>query len=462
MWHLEVSDLLPLVTRLLCGLIRIDTSNPPGGETAAARYLQSELRAAGVHSRILESEPGRGNLLACLPASVPAAEAGPPLLLLAHLDTVPADHFRWQYDPWGGVVRDGWVWGRGALDCKGPAAVFAALLAWLRARRGVRHRDVVLAATADGESGGRLGIGWLARAHPHELRAGAALAQGGGWPMQAYGTTYYTYQAADKGTAQVRITAHGRAGHGDMPCRRNPIYLLGRALAVLAEAELPPHVTPCFQGFVEALARPQSGVARSQIRSLLSPLLTSEAARHIAEGEGQHAILAALARNTFCPTAVRAGLPGRLSPHAAEASLDCRILPGQTAASLKAELEAVLSAQGLPFAGPDRRSGLEIEARAEIDPSESPPGTYLAQLMERALRQRLPGAHLVPVAGPASSGMRFLRAGGTIGYGFFPVLSEVDLTAVHGTDERISQDSLDFAAGVLAEVVAGYVASPAG
>jgi acetylornithine deacetylase/succinyl-diaminopimelate desuccinylase-like protein len=449
-----------MATRLLCELIRIDTSNPPGTETAAARYLESELWSSGVGSRVLEPEPGRGSLLARVPANVPAAEAGPPLFLLAHLDTVPADPLRWQYDPFGGVMRDGWVWGRGAIDCKGPAAVFASLLAWLRGRRGPRYRDVALAATADGEFAGRLGLGWLARTHPDELLADAAIAQGGGWPMNVHGQTYYTYQAADKGSVQVRITAYGQAGHGAMPCPRSAIFLLSRALAVLADTELPTHVTPCFQGFVEALARPQSGFARSQIRSLLSPLLTSEAAGHVAEAEVHQSVIAALARNTFCPTAVRAGLQGWVSPDTAEASLDCRVLPGQTPASLKSELEGALLARGLPFAGQDRKWGLEIEARPEVDPSESPPGTELAALMERALRRRLPSAHLVPITSAASSGMRFLRANGTLGYGFFPLLPEVDLTTVHGADERISLRSLQFALQVLGDVIAAYVGAP--
>jgi len=460
-----VNDLFPLVLRYLCELVRIDTTNPPGHETAAARYLQAELSREGITSRIYEPEPGRGNLIARLSATEPAGAnrlgnlrgRSGPLVLLSHLDVVAADPSRWRVDPFGGVIRDGAVWGRGTLDCKGPAAVFAALLIHLQRSGLPRYRDVVLVATADGESAGRLGMGWLARHHPEEIQADAALAQGGGWPIEVLGKAYFGYQAADKGSAWVRIVAHGQPGHGGRPNSRNSIVLLSRALATLAEAELPIHVTPSFQGFVEELAATQTGPASSQIRSLLSPLLTAEAASRVAADEGQRDLLMAFARNTFTPTSLRAGLQGWVAPDTAEAVLDCRILPGQTADTVRNELEAVLGRHGLPFAGKDREWGLVIEAHPEVEPSESPPHTDISRLMSRALKSRRPSAHLAPIISAAGGGLRFLRASGAVGYGFFPVLEDTDYSTIHGVDERISLDSLNFALQVLGEVTVPYV-----
>ena len=449
------SVMVQTATTYLQNLIQINTTNPPGGETAAARYLLSELGQEGINGRIYEPSPGRGSLVARLPADYP--DGSGPILLLAHLDTVAADAKRWRHDPLGGEIIDGELWGRGALDCKGPAAVWAALMVGLR-RTGVRRRrEIILAATADGERGGNLGIGWIAANFPSEVRCAAALTQGGGWPLRVLGKTYYTYQIAEKGAVTVKMNAHGRAGHAGSPSTmNNAILLLGQALSALAGADLPVHVAPGFQSFVERLAAPHSSPASSHIRSLLSPLLSKEAARYIAASPRQRALLMALGRNTICPTMVSGGSRTWVSPDLAVATLDARILPGQTAETLLGELDELLTGQGIPFAGRDGPYGLELTATQETAPSESPPQTPLARAIERALARCEPAAHLVPIMTTASSGARFLRALGGTAYGFFPTLPEVDLTTVHGLDERISLASLELAMQVVWEVLCAY------
>src|SRR6185503_2411461 len=199
--------------RICQALLRIDTTNPPGRERAAADLLAGELAEAGLEPRVLEGAPGRGNVVARLRGS----GARPPLLLSAHLDVVEADAAAWSHPPFSGDLADGFLWGRGAVDMKNMAAMSVALLRHL-ARAGAKlQRDLIFAGVADEETGSDLGAAWLCANHPDLVRAEYGLGEVGGFSMYLGSTTLYPVQTAEKGVAWLRARARGTPGHGSMP-----------------------------------------------------------------------------------------------------------------------------------------------------------------------------------------------------------------------------------------------------
>ncbi len=453
-----------LALSILQDLIRIDTSNPPGNELAAAQYLAARLTCEGLTCQIVEPAPGRGNLIARLPATTKPS-AGP-LLLIGHLDCAPFDPSEWAYRPLDASIADGAVWGRGAINCKGPLAVWSAILAQLARLDRPRHRDAVLVAGADAFGRWTHGMSWIRENMADCLAGDAALGEGGGWPLHAFGKTYYTYQCSEKGVVKARLAASGQVSAVPTRYNRsvaggNPLFLLGRALGVVERLDLPLHVTPCFQAFVEALAAPQPLPASSHIRSLLSPLLAGEALSRVAADTVERSVLLALARNTVAPAAVTGSSRHSSTPAPVEIVLDCRMLPGQTVSSLCAELEAALEEGGLPVNAGDAGLSIEVLAEEIVPPSESPPDADIVALMGQAVSVHHPGSHLVPLMAPGPSSSRFTRMAGTPTYGFFPTLPEVDLSGGYGANERIPLASLKFAVDVLWDVMGGYVCGPA-
>ncbi|HEY7984882.1 MAG TPA: M20/M25/M40 family metallo-hydrolase, partial [Ktedonobacterales bacterium] len=224
----------------LRALVRCDTTNPPGNETAAAEYLAGVLRTAGIAARVIESAPGRGNLVARLQAGEAPAPADA-LLLHAHLDVVPARASDgWTHDPFAGDLADGFVWGRGALDNKAAVAMMLVALLALARSGAPLARDVIFAATADEEAGGFAGAGWLVEHHPALIDAGYCIGEGGGYSATIAGKRFYPCSIAEKGFCRMRVHARGPAGHGALPVPDNAILTLGKALRRISRP-LPHH-----------------------------------------------------------------------------------------------------------------------------------------------------------------------------------------------------------------------------
>lgn len=436
--------------RLLQRLIRFDTSNPPGNETPAARWIAEVLAAEGVEAEVLEPVPGRGNVVARLPARrQPPAE--PPLLLMGHLDVVPADPEGWTHPPFGGAVADGCVWGRGALDMKGTVATWLELFLLLRRTGLPLRRDVVFMASADEEAGGIHGARWLVEQHWPKVACSVALNEGGGAAERLGGVTYYTVQTAEKAPVRCRLVARGRPGHGSIPHDDNAVVHLARAVAALGEARLPVHVTPAVRAFLEGVAAHQPPEVAEGLRALLDPdrtdeVLASEAAGRLLTAQ-QRQMLRALLGNSCSPTMLQAGSRVNVIPAVAEAVLDVRILPGQTPASVRAELEAVLRRHGL-----DRRVAVEVEPGV-AEPNETEFSGPVVDAIRRALERHAPGSVLVPYMLTGATDGRYFRPRGVQVFGFFPLLPDVDLTTVHGIDERIPIASLRFALQVVWDVL---------
>jgi len=435
-------------------LIRFDTTNPPGAERRAARYMLEQLAGEGIEGEVHEPSFDRANLIARLPAP-PETPRRRSLLLLSHLDVAPAQPDGWLHPPFSGAVADGAIWGRGAVDGKGPLAVFAALVVGLRRLQVPLRRDVVIVATADGENGGKLGIEWLLANFPDRIRASAAITTGGGWSFRMHGKTHFTCVNSEKGIVLVRLTAHGRSGHGGYRPPDNALILLGRALAAIHEWETPVHITPGFQQLVETIAFTQDAAVSRRVRSMLNPLLTTGATKRLVREADDREALLAMCRNSFCPTLLRGGSTPSSVPASAEAILDCRILPGQTADTACAELEARLRARGLPV-GEQEGTCLALEVVREEPSSESPPHTELTRCLERAIRRHRQSAGLVPAVSKGATGGGPLRAAGVLVYGFFPTLSPASLATVHAKNERLDLESLEFALKVLWDAVRQY------
>lgn len=424
-------------------LLRINTVNPPGAELPACEYLASVLAREGIESAVLESAPGRGNLVARLRGDGRAA----PLLLMAHLDVVPVEAERWKHDPFGAEIRDGYVYGRGALDTKDLVAMELAVMLWLK-RNGIPlARDVIFMANADEEAGGKLGAGWMVREHPDLIRAEFAINEGGGFGTTILGKHIYTIQTAEKGTARFTLRAHGRPGHASIPQRENAVLKLARGLDKLGSAAFPMHMTTTTRNYIEGLANAFGGHTGAALRGLLDSKNGKRAWENLPLDEGMRGTLHAMLHNTATPTKLSAGSKINVIPSVAEAQVDARLVPGQTAETFLYELRAVL--------GPD----YEIEFHQPTTRGiEADPQSPLYDAIVRALKRNDPAAIVLPDLVVGATDARHVTKLGAKVYGFCPTFDDAsEMERVHGDDERISIENIGFGTRVLYEVVSEFV-----
>jgi acetylornithine deacetylase/succinyl-diaminopimelate desuccinylase-like protein len=410
------------VTRLLQELIRLDTVNPPGNETQAAELLRDYLAESGVESELFAKVPERANLVARLPGS----GAGPSLLLLSHTDTVVADAAEWQVDPWSGELRDGEIWGRGALDMKGQVAASAVAIASL-AREGFRPAgDLVFAACADEEVGQGFGLPWLCEQHPDAVRTDYALNEGAGERMELFGRPFYLCSSAEKMSSPFRLRVHGRAGHASVPgIADNALVkaapLIERLAAYRPELQLGPETDAMIQA-----------VAGRPLEAAEALELAREADEAAAE------LLEPLLSLTLSPTMISASERRNVIPHVCEVVVDCRLLPGQTQAEVEPVLREVLGDGDYDFEWIEGRGG-----------TRSPLGGPLWDAVESFVAQIEPQASVLPVPVAGFTDSHWLRdAFGTVAYGFFPTKAmdpQIAARLIHSADERIAVDDLELA-----------------
>ena len=427
---------------LLVALLRVDTTNPPGNERPAAEIVAEALRADRLDPRIIESAPGRANLVCRIRGTGTSA----PLLLSGHLDVVPADASRWRQGPFSGARADGCIWGRGAVDMKGFVAQATTVLRML-AREGAKpERDIVLAAVADEEAGCDKGSRFLVDHHPELVRAEYALGEVGGFTMHLLGRRFYPIQFAEKGIAWMRGRAFGTPGHGSMPDASSAVVQLGQAIAKLGSEPLPVHSTPALAHFLEALARELPPPARFVLPLLLQPRLAPALLGRVFADPGQRRAFAALLSNTATPTVVRAGEKVNVIPAEGTVEIDGRLLPGQTAEDLVREVRALV--------GPD----LVLEVIKTQPPTQSTIDTPLFRALGDAVRKHDPGAHPVPYLIPGFTDATSWSRLGTHCYGFSPLRIEADSGLVftkmfHGDDERVPVAGFRWGVEVLYDVV---------
>ncbi|MFI1988673.1 M20/M25/M40 family metallo-hydrolase [Actinoplanes sp. NPDC020271] len=420
------------VVGLCQDLLRIDTTNTGDprttvGERVAAEYVAEKLADAGIESRLLESAPTRANLVARIPGADRSRGA---LLVHGHLDVVPADKREWSVDPFSGEIKDGYLWGRGAVDMKDfDAMVLAVVRDWHRTGY-VPPRDIVLAYTADEEAGMEYGSQWLVQNHAAEFEgATEAIGEVGGYSYTVNDNLrLYLVQTAEKGLDWLRLHASGRPGHGSFIHDDNAVTALAEAVAAVGRHRFPVVVTPTVRAFLEQISEalhidldpddPELAIAK------LGPIAN---------------LIGATIRNTANPTRLEAGYKDNVIPGKASATIDCRTLPGE-AESFLAELRDII--------GPD----VEIEHVHRQPAVETEFGGPLVEAMGAALRAEDPGARTVPYL---MSGGTDAKAFSTLGircFGFAPLQLPPDLNFAalfHGIDERVPVEGLKFGVRVL-------------
>jgi len=426
--------------RLCQQLLRIDTTNPPGNELPAAELLAEELRGAGLDPVVLESAPGRGNVVARLRGT----GEKPPLLLTAHLDVVEADASAWEHPPFCGEVHDGCLWGRGAIDMKNMAAMSVAIITRL-AREGVKpKRDLIFAGVADEEAGCRHGSLWLCENHTDLVRSEFAIGEAGGFNIQVAGRCFFTVQVAEKGVCWVRARATGEPGHGSMPREDSAVVQLSEAIARLGRRGLPRHASEPVEDFIGGLASHLPAPMRPLVKMLASPTLGPAMLNLLPDASVKRAFRALLG-NTAAPTVLRAGNKTNVIPGFAEAEIDGRILPGQTRDDFMRELGDVLG------------EGIELEVMHSLPPVVTEPKeSSLYSLIHQVMSERAPDAPLVPFILQGFTDAKAFTSIGAKWYGFAPVRLPTTLRFAdmfHGHNERIPVDGLAWGTQTLMQVV---------
>jgi acetylornithine deacetylase/succinyl-diaminopimelate desuccinylase-like protein len=437
------------IISFLSGLIRINTTNPPGNETAAAKYVAETLEQDGFKCELLESQAGRGSVVTRL-----KGEGGKPsLLLLSHLDVVAANAKEWSVEPFGGLVKNGFVWGRGALDMKGMTAVEVMVLKLLKRNKVKLRGDVILVATADEERGGDGGAGWLVHNYPDKVYADYVLNEGAGMAMNIDGKNIFTINSAEKGILWFKVKAGGTPGHGSVPgAADNAILRMNKVVEKLSSFHPEISLVPTVKQYLCVLSKYKSFQDLSVL--LKTPNQGDEILDKLAQKEKYLAEeLRARIRMTVTPTIIRGGVKENIIPSECEAVFDCRVLPGQTPTEALSEIKHLLVDAGL-----DKLSFEIIQAN---DPTESPLNTPLYDTILKVLKEFEPNSGSTPVMLTGGTDSRFFRKIGSVCYGFHPVRPETSYSemqqTIHGIDERISTENLVFGTSVLHNVVERFL-----
>lgn len=421
---------------LLAAYLRIDTVNPPGRTVEAAAFLADELAASGVEVERFGGDPEKPIVIGRLRGT----GGGKPVVLLNHMDVVPAERSRWAFPPLSGDVVDGEIRGRGAIDMKGFAVVQLMALRLLAARPERLPRDVLFVAVPDEEVGGALGMGWVAQNRPDILDAAAVWGEGGIGLANAFKVPALLVAVAEKQVVWLRLVAEGPSGHGSLPLAGAAPRRLVDALARLLAEPPAPRLTPIVRDMFARLGAVQGGMEGFAMRRLRNPVVWL-----FSDGILQQTPLAgALVRDTIALTMLSAGGKANVIPGRAEAVLDCRLLPDTDQER---------------FLGYLRKTIEDPSIRVEIVQAGSPTGASPAdgpafQAIASAAERNYPGAVVVAYLANAGTDLRFFRQRGVPAYGFMPFLLSGELYAtVHGADERLPAASLAPAVRVVYEAL---------
>jgi acetylornithine deacetylase/succinyl-diaminopimelate desuccinylase-like protein len=442
-----VSGLSEEAGELLGQLLRFDTVNPPGNERPAQEHLAGLLSEAGFECELLGAEPGRPNLVARLHGELP----GPTLCYLGHVDTVLADAREWTHDPWSGEMRDGFIWGRGALDMKSQVAAEIAAAASL-ARAGWRPQrgELLIVAVVDEETGGSLGAEWITKTHPEKVRCDLLVNEGGGAVFEYGGPParrLYGVCCAEKGVFRFTLTTDGVAAHASMPkMGDNALLQMGPLLERLAARQPAYHLTAEPEAFLRGLGEDPAD-------------LQAALARMAGEDERLLAMFEPMFGVTFTPTRIRASEKINVIPSRAELKVDCRVPPGLGEEEVLCGIEEVLGPHPPEGEKEDRQQGragrdpidFRVQFTERVVGNRSPIDTPLMQTISNWVAEHDPGAEVVPVILPGFTDSRHFRAAfpECVAYGFFPHCHQSlfeTMPLIHGADERIDVRDLSFAA----------------
>jgi len=431
-------------TTLLSQYLRINTTNPPGNEIAAARWLAAVLGRDGIEARVFEPAPGKANLYARLAGDGSAR----PLILLNHMDVVLASREYWTVDPFGGLIKDGAVWGRGALDMKGEAIAQLMTMLILKRAHVPLKRDIIFLATADEEIGAGVGAAWIVD-HQADLVKDAEflLNEGGLTRADGHGgVEFYGVGTTEKSPFWLDVTARGTAGHGSRPTPDNPVHRLIRALNRIAEWRTPLTLTPAVERSFRDLATiERDSTVRRWFSDIRTALRDSVAVRAITADLTYNALL----RNTISITGLRGSDKTNVIPPVATAAIDVRLLPGQDPAAFLADLTRVVGDTAVTF----RPQGPNWPA------TESSTETEMFRAITAVAHARDPNALVTTLMLAGFTDSHYFRRLGIASYGLGPFpLTQGDARGVHGNDERVGIDALRFGVRFYYDVVARVAA----
>jgi acetylornithine deacetylase/succinyl-diaminopimelate desuccinylase-like protein len=428
------------VAELLSALIQIDTTNPPGGERATVELIGTVLADHGIEYQTFAEDPERPSLIARVRGEGSAA----PLLLHGHLDVVGVTGQRWEHDPFAGEIIDGWVWGRGALDMKGPIAMMIDAL--VRLTQGHPPAgDIILCLVPDEEDGGSEGAGYLVTEHP-ELFDGVeyALGEFGGFPFVFDNVRFSPIQVSERIGVDFHVTFRGDPGHASMPVPGGAMAKLGEALVNLDTKHLPVHLTPPTRMMLEAMSQHVSPTTRLAIRGMLDERTAGATVAALRSRLGR---MENLFRNTATPTIVGGGDKRNVIPAEVTLRLDGRMLPGQSPVSFRDEIKELLDVE------------CDIAFGTERSDSQADPDMGLFHLLASAVRTMDPGAIPIPYMTPAITDARWFSRLGITCYGFTPMRLPADFafeTTIHGANERIPVAALRPGANAYLDVFQRY------
>lgn len=417
---------------LLQELIRLDTSNPPGHEGLVDEFLASKLRPLGLDVTIVPTpETGKSHLIARLKGD----GSKRPVLLAAHADVVGVEREKWTVDPFAGLIKDGHVYGRGAIDFKGGMAVFARAVMQLAERQVPLARDVIFVVEAD-EEAAQYNTSWLAQTHWPQMDAEFALNEGG-WIMANDNgkVRYVSVSTLDKSSVSTIVSATGTSTHSSMPRPDNAIFTLSKAMAKLSSFEFPVQLTPANRKFLEVLAKTSPQPLAGHYQTLLTskdPAAIAVADKAISQDPLMHAII----RTTIAPVIVKGGFRSNVIPGSAEATVNLRLVPGTD------PNEAVKTLQ--QFIGdPNVTLRLASPAAGPSLTPASPEDNDLYRALESQAKRTFPGAEVTPYTFQAGTDAGAWRSRGVPVYGIYPYpITADELTRMHGNDEKVSIDSL--------------------
>jgi acetylornithine deacetylase/succinyl-diaminopimelate desuccinylase-like protein len=439
------------ITCFLRDLIRINTTNPPGNETAAANFIAQYLMEEGFKPEIIESSPGRGSIITRLKG----LGEKPNLLLLSHIDVVAANPSEWSLDPFAGIIKGGYVYGRGAYDMKGMTAIEVLTLKLLKKNKIPLKGDIILAATADEEKGGEEGAGYLLRNHKEKIWCPYVLNEGGGLAIPQKKGNVYPVQTAEKGILWFKIKTKGTPGHGSMPnMADNAIVRMNKVITKLDEYHPDTVYVPTLRQFLSEVAKINPELEDSFSHLLDNPKQSEQILDEIAKTNKALAEeIRPRTKTTITPTIIHGGIKENIIPSECEAVFDCRVLPGQ---SVDATLKLIKNL--LKDAGFDK---LSFEIIQMHDGNESTIQTPLYSAIASVLHELEPNCRVAPTLTTGGTDSRFFRGTGSVCYGFHPMRPDEPNDELekrmHGIDERITIENLVFGISVFYEAIKRFM-----
>ncbi len=430
------NQLLDEAINYLQEYLRISTVNPPGNELEAAKFFKRIFDAESIPCQLFEPSPGRGNLLATLEGKGEKR----PILLLNHTDVVPAEKKNWEVDPFAGIIKDGYFYGRGTLDNKSMGIVEMMALLILKREKIFLKRDILFFAAADEETGGRWGVEWAMENIPSLKEPEYALNEGGYVILNEEGKPdRYEISNGQKVLFQLKLKAKGTSGHGSMPHSDNPNVKLVQALNALIKWETPYNILPMVKEFFSKMAPEQPLEERTFFEDIEKGLRDPSFSVWLTANP----IYNAMVRDTISLTILQAGSKANVIPSESFATLDCRLIPGSSKENFLKRLQGKL--------------GDEIEVEVISESPSLPPSPFdtdLYQAIKKYAEENDPDCPVVPLLLPGATDARFLREKGIITYDFCPFrLTEKEMLRVHGNNERIATENLRFGMKMMVDIL---------